>query len=172
MGVNRISFSEKGVRRTLEDERGNIIDQVDYPIPGWEEMDLEEKTSVAAQFAQILEKDAKRAGVSIEKQKRYTRQERRRLEREFGVDAAEIETILASMLRNRQLEKAPEILPKINETGNPITISEYKKMIETISDKQLVSSYITCPDCGSEFISYHDAIEVARHSKSIDEWSR
>ena len=169
MKKNRISFNEKGAMSTIEDESGNVIEEIDFPIPGWEEMTLEDKALATAELQESIVQAAKENEVPIEP-KSMSRQERRRMEREFPEEGMAFEVILSQMLRNRQLEKAEEMVPKMNELANPITLSEFKKTVKGISNQEIISSYLVCPDCGSEFLSYHDAIEAARHSRSVDEW--
>ena len=58
------------------------------------------------------------------------------------------------------------MIKKINEMGNPITLVAYRQKVASLTSSEIISSYLTCADCGSEFLSYHDAIEVANHSKT------
>jgi hypothetical protein len=37
-------------------------------------------------------------------------------------------------------------------------------------DRAMIESYITCSDCGKMECSYERALELARHSMSVDEW--
>jgi hypothetical protein len=168
-GKEYISFDEKGLCVVIKDASGATIEEKHFEIPDWEQITLEEKASVASDLQEMITREAQRSGVPIEI-KRKSRQEKRRLEREFGVSGSSVEVVLASMLRNRQLEKAEQMVPKLNETGDTITVSEYKAQVESCSNREIISSYLVCADCGNEFISYHDAVEIAKHSKNIDEW--
>jgi hypothetical protein len=168
-GKEYISFDEKGLRVVAKDASGATMEEKHFEIPEWEEMTLEEKASLASELQEMIAKEAQRSGVPIEIKKK-SRQEKRRLEREFGESGSSVEVILASMLRNIQLEKAEQLVPRLNEAGSPITVSEYKAKVESISNREIISSYLVCSDCGNEFISYHDAVEIAKYSKNIDEW--
>jgi hypothetical protein len=165
-----VSFNETGIHITSKNISDLSTNGFDYPIPHWKEMSIAEKAQTAAEFEGILVNDAKKAGVSFEVRRRMTRQERRRLEREFREIGAGVETVLASMLRNRILNRAEEMVAKLRETGNETTVSQFKTDMESTSNREIISSYLTCSECGSEFLSYHDAIEMAKESRNLDEW--
>ena len=77
---------------------------------------------------------------------------------------------LASKLRERQLAKSKEMIKQVNEMGRPITLIAFRQKVASLTNSDIISTYLTCADCGSEFLSYHDAVEAANHSKTVEEW--
>ena len=77
---------------------------------------------------------------------------------------------LAAKLRERQLAKSEEMIKNINKMDNSITLAAFRQNVASLNRCEIISSYLTCADCGSEFLSYHDAVEAANHSRTVEEW--
>ena len=58
---------------------------------------------------------------------------------------------LADTLRNRQLERAPEIADQLG-----FEVNTFKKMVSDLPDDEIILSYITCSQCGEALASLED----------------
>ncbi len=58
---------------------------------------------------------------------------------------------LADILRNRQLERAPEIAEKLG-----FDVNTFQKTVSDLSDDEIILSYITCSQCGEALVSLED----------------
>jgi hypothetical protein len=62
---------------------------------------------------------------------------------------------LADVLRSRQLELAPVTSAQLG-----FDIKTFKQLIKTLSDDEIILSYITCSQCGEQLASLDDVDKV------------
>lgn len=76
---------------------------------------------------------------------------------------------LAKTLRQRQLAKFEQNwLGLSREQRKNYT----RERIISMSDKEIICSYIICSHCGKWILPYSEAVEIAKRCKNFNEWCR
>jgi len=80
------------------------------------------------------------------------------------------ERALAEALKRRQLQRSEELVEVLKRNGDDVTLSDFRRRIESLEDDDVIMSYITCSSCGEMFCSYEDALLAAETAGSVEEW--
>lgn len=76
------------------------------------------------------------------------------------------EAELAERLRERIRRRAPELATQADLDN----VQDLVITTNRTSDRAMIESYITCADCGTMECTFEKALELARHSLTLDEW--
>ncbi len=80
------------------------------------------------------------------------------------------EKALAEALKRRQLQRSEELVEVLKRDGDNVTLSDFRRRVESLNDEDMILSYITCSSCGEMFCSYEDALLAAETAGTVDEW--
>jgi uncharacterized protein YbaA (DUF1428 family) len=80
------------------------------------------------------------------------------------------EKALAEALKRRQLQRSEELVEVLKRDGDNVTLSDFRRRVESLNDEDIILSYITCSSCGEVFCSYEDALLAAETAGTVDEW--
>ena len=80
------------------------------------------------------------------------------------------ERALAEALKRRQLQRSEELVEVLHQSGDDVTVPDFRRRVESIDDQGIIMSYITCSSCGEMFCTYEDALLAAETAGSVEEW--